>query len=172
MRSVPLVDALAGAGAVTGGQVVLVSSGAIAAGIGPLGLERRPRTSRRSRPRRASGRGAGRGLPGGVLGARAHGGAGAAHRRGRDPAGALPNAHRTLERLLELGVVPVVNENDTVATEEIRFGDNDRLAALVADIVGADALVLLTDVDALYDGRRRGGLAARAVVATTADLAP
>lgn len=60
------------------------------------------------------------------------------------------NALRTMERLLGLGIVPIVNENDTVATQEIRFGDNDRLAALVADLVGADALVLLSDVDALY----------------------
>src|SRR5665647_1325091 len=62
------------------------------------------------------------------------------------------NARRTLDRLLDLGVVPVVNENDTVATHEIRFGDNDRLAALVAHLVHADALILLSDVDALYDG--------------------
>ena len=62
------------------------------------------------------------------------------------------NAQRTLERLLGLDVLPVVNENDTVATDEIRVGDNDRLAALVAHIVGADALVLLSDVDGLYDG--------------------
>jgi glutamate 5-kinase len=61
------------------------------------------------------------------------------------------NALRTLDRLLDLGVVPVVNENDTVATHEIRFGDNDRLAALVSHLTRADALVLLTDVDALYD---------------------
>ena len=62
------------------------------------------------------------------------------------------NAQRALTRLLDLGVVPVVNENDTVATDEIRFGDNDRLAALVSHLVHADAMVLLTDVDALYDG--------------------
>jgi glutamate 5-kinase len=62
------------------------------------------------------------------------------------------NAFRALDRLLNLGVVPVVNENDTVATHEIRFGDNDRLAALVAHLVRADALVLLSDVDSLYDG--------------------
>ncbi len=62
------------------------------------------------------------------------------------------NAQRTLYRLLELGVVPIVNENDTVATDEIRFGDNDRLAALVAHLVHADLLVLLSDVDGLYDG--------------------
>src|SRR3712207_9394581 len=55
-----------------------------------------------------------------------------------------------MDRLLSLGVVPVVNENDTVATHEIRFGDNDRLAALVAHLVRADALVLLSDIDALY----------------------
>ena len=66
------------------------------------------------------------------------------------------NARRTLDRLLELGVVPIVNENDTVATHEIRFGDNDRLAALVAHLVHADALVLLSDVDALYDGPPAG----------------
>jgi glutamate 5-kinase len=62
------------------------------------------------------------------------------------------NARRTLDRLLELGIVPIVNENDTVATQEIRFGDNDRLASLVAHLVRADGLLLLTDVDALYDG--------------------
>jgi len=60
------------------------------------------------------------------------------------------NAARTLHRLLDLGVLPVVNENDTVATDEIRVGDNDRLAALVAHLVHADLLVLLSDVDALY----------------------
>jgi glutamate 5-kinase len=62
------------------------------------------------------------------------------------------NAYRTLDQLLAMGVVPVVNENDTVATEEIRFGDNDRLAALVAHLVRADLLLLLSDVDGLYDG--------------------
>ena len=60
------------------------------------------------------------------------------------------NAKRALNRLLELGILPIVNENDTVATHEIRFGDNDRLAALVARLVEADHLVLLSDVDALY----------------------
>jgi glutamate 5-kinase len=61
------------------------------------------------------------------------------------------NAARTFERLLGLGIVPVVNENDTVATGEIRLGDNDRLAALVTHIVSADALILLSDVDGVYD---------------------
>src|SRR4029453_3499538 len=60
------------------------------------------------------------------------------------------NAYRTFARLLELGVLPVVNENDTVATSEIRFGDNDRLAALVAHLVHAGLLLLLSDADGLY----------------------
>ena len=61
------------------------------------------------------------------------------------------NAFQTFAKLLELGVLPIVNENDTVATSEIRFGDNDRLAALVAHLVRADLLILLSDVDGLYD---------------------
>jgi glutamate 5-kinase len=82
------------------------------------------------------------------------------------------NAQRTLERLLGLGVLPVVNENDTVATDEIRVGDNDRLAALVAHLIGADGLVLLSDVDGLYDGDpRRPGARLLADVDAPADLA-
>ncbi|WP_445235351.1 amino acid kinase family protein, partial [Escherichia coli] len=61
------------------------------------------------------------------------------------------NAAATLSRLLQLGAVPVINENDSVATEEIRFGDNDRLAARVAQAAGAQGVVLLSDVDGLYD---------------------
>jgi glutamate 5-kinase len=66
------------------------------------------------------------------------------------------NARATVETLLSLGAGPIVNENDTVATEEIRYGDNDRLAARVAQMIGADALVLLSDIDGLYtaDPRR------------------
>lgn len=60
------------------------------------------------------------------------------------------NARTTLDTLLKLGAVPVINENDTVATAEIRFGDNDRLAARVAQMIGADALVLFSDIDGLY----------------------
>lgn len=63
---------------------------------------------------------------------------------------ARSNARRAMARLLSLGVLPIVNENDTVATHEIRFGDNDRLAALVAQLIGADALILLSDIDSLY----------------------
>lgn len=61
------------------------------------------------------------------------------------------NARNTLEMLLRLGAVPVINENDTVATQELRFGDNDRLAARAAQLCGADLLIILSDVDGLYD---------------------
>ena len=136
-----------------GTQVVLVSSGAIAAGITPLGLLRRPRDLATQQAAASVGQGALVAAYSLAFGAhdltvgqvlltaddvtrRTH----------------YANARRTLDRLLDLGVVPVVNENDTVATHEIRFGDNDRLAALVAHLVHADALILLSDVDALYDG--------------------
>ncbi len=71
------------------------------------------------------------------------------------------NARATVETLLGLGALPVVNENDTVVTEEIRYGDNDRLAARVAQMIGADLLVLLSDVDGLYTADPRRDPAAR-----------
>ena len=71
------------------------------------------------------------------------------------------NARATMETLLDLKVVPVVNENDTVATEEIRYGDNDRLAARVAQMIGADLLVLLSDIDGLYSADPRADPDAR-----------
>jgi glutamate 5-kinase len=71
------------------------------------------------------------------------------------------NARATLETLLERGAIPVVNENDTVATEEIRYGDNDRLAARVAQMLGADVLVLLSDIDGLYTADPRSNPEAR-----------
>ncbi|MCT0199665.1 glutamate 5-kinase [Synechococcus sp. CS-1325] len=73
------------------------------------------------------------------------------------------NACRTLEQLLSWGVVPVVNENDTLATDELRFGDNDTLSALVAVAIGADELVLLTDVDHLYSGDPRSDATAEPI---------
>jgi glutamate 5-kinase len=135
-----------------GKQVVLVSSGAIAAGLKPLGLSRRPRDLATQQAAASVGQGlliarytaafAERGRTVGQVLLTADDVVRRAHYR---------NAQRTFERLLSLGVVPIVNENDTVATEEIRFGDNDRLAALVTHLVRADALVLLSDVDAVYD---------------------
>jgi glutamate 5-kinase len=166
-----LVDALAGLRA-RGAEVVLVSSGAIAAGLAPLGLPRRPRDLATQQAAASVGQG---------LLVRRYNEEFARHdivagqvlltvddvtRRSH-----YRNAYRTFARLLELGVLPVVNENDTVATSEIRFGDNDRLAALVAHLVHADLLLLLSDVDGLYDGNpSRDGATMLSDVVTDADL--
>ena len=80
------------------------------------------------------------------------------------------NALRSLVRLLNLGVLPIVNENDTVATHEIRFGDNDRLASLVAHLVKADALLLFSDVDSVYDAHPRHGGTRIPVIQDPSDL--
>lgn len=135
-----------------GAEVVVVSSGAIAAGLAPLGLTSRPKDLATQQAAASVGQG--------LLIAR-YTQSFAKHsitasqvlittedvvRRSH-----YQNAQRTLYRLLQLGVVPVINENDTVGTQEIRFGDNDRLAALVALLIGADLLVLVSDIDALYD---------------------
>jgi glutamate 5-kinase len=132
-------------------EVVLVSSGAIAAGLSPLGLKTRPRDLANQQAAASVGQGLlmgyytklfdRYGLRVGQVLLTADDVTRHAHYR---------NAYRTFGRLLELGVVPIVNENDTVATHEIRFGDNDRLAALVAHLVHANALLLLSDVEALY----------------------
>jgi len=167
-----LVDALATARA-RGVQVVLVSSGAIAAGLAPLGLARRPRDIATLQAAASVGQSllveryaasfARHTTTVGQVLLTADDVVRRAHYR---------NARRTLERLLALGVVPVVNENDAVATEEIRVGDNDRLAALAAHLVAADALVLLSDVDGLYDGDpRRPGARLLQIVRGERDLA-
>jgi glutamate 5-kinase len=146
-----LVDALAMARE-RGLEVVLVSSGAIAAGLAPLGFKARPRDLARQQAAASVGQGL---LVHRYTNAFARFGLGVGQvlltlddvtRRGH-----YRNAYRTFAKLLELGVVPIVNENDTVATTEIRFGDNDRLAALVAHLVHADALILLSDIDGVYD---------------------
>src|SRR5215208_313984 len=145
-----LVSVLAGA-RLAGREIVLVSSGAIAAGLPPLGLKTRPRDLANQQAAASVGQGLLIGyytqlfdryrLRVGQVLLTADDVTRHSHYR---------NAYRTFGRLLELGVVPIVNENDTVATHEIRFGDNDRLAALVAHLVHANALILLSDVDALY----------------------
>jgi glutamate 5-kinase len=150
------VDALTdvlGELATQGREIVLVSSGAIAAGLAPLGLPRRPRDLATQQAAASVGQGlligryaasfARHGLTVGQVLLTADDVTRRAHYR---------NAYRTLRKLLDLRAVPIVNENDTVATDEIRFGDNDRLAALVAALIHADLLVLLSDVDALYTG--------------------
>lgn len=166
-----LVDALAGARS-RGAEVVLVSSGAIAAGLAPLGLPRRPRDLATQQAAASVGQGllvrgyneefARHGIIVGQVLLTVDDVTRRSHYR---------NAYRTFAKLLEMGVLPVVNENDTVATTEIRFGDNDRLAALVAHLVHADLLLLLSDVDGLYDGNpARGGATMLAEVGSEADL--
>ncbi|TXK20055.1 glutamate 5-kinase [Homoserinibacter sp. GY 40078] len=146
----PLVDALASAYA-RGAEVILVSSGAIATGIPFLSLDGRPTDLATQQAAAAVGQN--------VLMWRYQTSldrhdivAGQVLLTAGDLENATPrsNAQRAMERLLGLRILPIVNENDTVATHEIRFGDNDRLAALVSELVGADLLVLLSDVDALY----------------------
>lgn len=146
----PLVEALAAAHG-RGTEVVLVSSGAIATGMPYLKLDERPNDLATQQAAAAVGQN--------VLIYRYQ----AALRAFEIVAGQVlltagdlenpthrSNARRAMERLLGLRILPIVNENDTVATHEIRFGDNDRLAALVAQLIGADALVLLSDIECLY----------------------
>jgi glutamate 5-kinase len=140
-----------------GQQVLIVSSGAVALGRRRLGLTRRALTLPEKQAAAAAGQSA-------LMRAweealEPHGLSAAQILLTRDDTEVRRrwlNARATVDTLLELGVVPVVNENDTVVTEEIRYGDNDRLAARVAQMIGADALVLLSDIDGLYtaDPRR------------------
>lgn len=132
-------------------QVVIVSSGAVAAGLDPLGFSVKPKDLPSVQAAAAMGQG--------LLMARWTAAFQAHH---LDAAQVLlttddvmrrdhyTNVRASLTRLLGLGVVPILNENDAVTTRELRFGDNDRLAALIAQMITADALVLLTDVDGLY----------------------
>lgn len=152
-------------------EIVVVSSGAIATGLAPLGLRKRPTDLPSQQAAAAVGQG---------LLMTQYTQAFAAHglvvaqvlltvedmsRRSQHA-----NAQRAFLRLLELGTVPIVNENDTVATAEIQFGDNDRLAALVAHVIQADALILLSDVDGLYDGPPSEGATLIAEVTSPAEL--
>lgn len=168
----PLIDTIAAAMS-RGIQVILVSSGAMATAYPLLGLDARPNDLASLQAAAAVGQsrlmwryqnaldrfGL---LAGQVL----------LTSTDMEVASSQDNARHAIDRLLELGILPIVNENDAVATYEIRFGDNDRLAALVAELVGADALVLLSDVDAIYtkpphfDGAERVAL-----VRSPADLA-
>ncbi len=133
-------------------QVLLVSSGAVAEGVARLGLKTRPATVHGLQAAAAVGQ---MGL------VQAYEQAFAAHQR-RTAMVLLThddladrqrylNARATLAALLDMGVIPVINENDTVATDEIRFGDNDTLAALVTNLVQADLLIILTDIDGLRE---------------------
>jgi glutamate 5-kinase len=147
-----------------GVECVIVSSGAVAAGMGQLGLQVRPRDLAGKQAIAAVGQG--------VLIERyarnleQHGLVGAQILLSRmDLAEKLhyQNAQNTLETLLRLQVVPIINENDTVAVEELCFGDNDTLSAMVAGLVHADLLIILTDVDGLYTGNPKDDISARLI---------
>jgi glutamate 5-kinase len=145
-----------------GQQVLIVSSGAVALGRRRLGLTRRALDL----PEKQAAAAAGQGLlmraweeafePYGLQAAQV-----LLTRDDTETRRRWLNARATMETLLSLGVIPVVNENDTVATEEIRYGDNDRLAARVAQMIGADLLVLLSDIDGLYSADPRANPDAR-----------
>lgn len=143
-----------------GAQVVLVSSGAVAAGLAPLGLRTKPADL----PSQQAAASVGQGI---LMHTYQAGFAGHAIACGQvllTPGDVVDrvrylNARHTFDRLLDLGAIPVVNENDTVATDELRFGDNDRLAALVTSMLNAQVLVLLSDVDGLYPRRPSAGAA-------------
>lgn len=135
-----------------GKQVILVSSGAIAMGVKPLGFKGRPERLEEAQAAASVGQ---------IRLAQAYQSLFEQHDmvigqilltiHELEERPSYLNARNTVEALLERSVIPVINENDTVATSEIRFGDNDRLAARVAQMAGADTLVLLSDIDGLYD---------------------
>ena len=136
----------------SGVEVILVSSGAVGLGVRRLGLDQRPESIRGKQAAAAVGQidlcrrferafGSQQLLVGQIL--LTH--AGLANRE------RFLNARHTIQALLAHGAVPLINENDSVATEELRFGDNDQLASLVVNVSGADLLVILTDIDGLHD---------------------
>ncbi|MBM4356646.1 MAG: glutamate 5-kinase [Deltaproteobacteria bacterium] len=153
-------------------EIVLVSSGAIALGVQHLGMKRRPTEMAGLQAAAAAGQGLLMQRYGEVFGAcglkvaqvlLSH-----ADLASRDRAN---NARAALNQLLELGVVPIINENDAVATDEIRFGDNDELAAMVTSLTGSELLVLLSDVEGLLDAEKRRVPYVPQLDAATLDLA-
>lgn len=159
--------------AAEGRGLVLVTSGAVGAGMGRLGLTQRPAETRRKQALAAVGQGllmhryealfAEYGRPVGQM---------LLTRQDFEDAHRREIAAGVFDQLLEWGVIPIVNENDSVSNEQIRVGDNDTLAARVAAMIGADLLILLSDVDGLYteDPRGKTGLSPLAEVAPEDDL--
>ncbi|MCL6527130.1 MAG: glutamate 5-kinase [Thermaceae bacterium] len=151
-----------------GREVVLVSSGAMASGVAKLGLKGRPKTM----PGKQAVAAVGQPL---LMRAWTEAFAKLDHAPTPEIAQILLtaedlahrhrylNARHTLETLLSWGILPIINENDTVMTDEIKFGDNDQLSALIASLVGADLLVLLSDIDALFNADPRSNPGARPI---------
>jgi glutamate 5-kinase len=153
-----------------GHEVLLVSSGAVSAGVGALGLPRRPTDMPTLQALAAAGQPRLMEVYNAELG-----------RHGIVAAQVLVvppdfvnrrqylHARQTLTRLVELGCIPIVNENDAIASDEIRWGDNDRIAALLANLVRADLLVLLTDTDGLFTADPRTDPTATLIPRVAAD---
>lgn len=151
-----------------GVECILVSSGAVAAGVGKLGLTAKPKDVAGKQAVAAIGQGVL--IEKYSLALEQHGLVGAQvllSRLDLAEASRYKNAQNTLERLLRFQVIPIINENDTVAVEELCFGDNDRLSALVAGLVHADLLVILTDVDGLYSANPKKDPEATLIVDVT-----
>ncbi len=147
-----------------GHSVVLVSSGAVGVGCARLGLTERPRSLDLKQAVAAVGQGRLMGIYDDLFNSFGQAIAQVLLTRGDfERRQSYVSIQRTFRKLLELGVIPVVNENDTVSSDELKFGDNDRLSASVADLVGADWLFLLTDVDRLYSADPRSNPDARPI---------
>ena len=136
-----------------GKEIIFVTSGAIAAGVGKMGLNKKPDSIPENQALAAIGQGvlmhiyekffAEYGKTMGQL---------LLTKNSTIDEHARENSRNSLTALLKMGVIPVINENDAVAVDEIKIGDNDNLSAMVADIVEAEVLIILTDIDGLYDG--------------------
>lgn len=139
-----------------GKELVLVTSGAIGVGVGKLGLPERPRDTRSKQAAAAVGQVELMYIYDRLFSEYNHTISQVLLTRDVvEDASRCQHCKNTLTRLLEYGVLPVVNENDTVAVEEIEFGDNDTLSAVVATLCEADLLLILTDIDGLYDKNPR-----------------
>lgn len=147
-----------------GKEIIFVTSGAIAAGIGKMGLAKKPETIPENQALAAIGQGvlmhiyekffAEYGQTMGQI---------LLTKNSTVDEHARENSKNSLTALLKMGVIPVINENDAVAVDEIKIGDNDNLSAMVANIVDAEVLIILTDIDGLYDGNPKTDSAAKII---------
>nr|WP_239121454.1 glutamate 5-kinase [Spirulina major] len=154
----------------SGDRVVLVSSGAVGVGCSRLNLSERPRTMSRKQAIAAVGQGRLMRVYDDLFTSLQQPIAQILlTRRDLMERSCYVNAYNTFKELFELGVIPIVNENDTVAIEELKFGDNDTLSALVANLIDADWLFLLTDVERLYSADPRAFPNAEPINSVTAD---
>ena len=148
----------------SGREIILVSSGAIAAGIGKMRLTEKPDTIPENQALAAIGQGVLMHIYEKFFGEYGQTMAQLLLTKSTATnADARENFKNSISAILKMGVIPVINENDAVATDEIRIGDNDNLSALVADMVDAEALIILTDIDGLYDGNPKTNPSAKII---------